>query len=269
MCICLLFLLFQALQSFPHYYVLFLNSHWQIYFLPSLQGINGILADEMGLGKTVQSIALLAHLAEVRDFNKLCGIFICPPPPPRTRSQTSNIFVHLHPFKESHWMTHMTYSLLRVADSQVGRSHNTKRRKSGIQGKYVLSLAGRCTACFPVASCYLGAHTCAHTHTHTHESTCCGGWRCILLFVPAQRDNIWGPFLIISPASTLNNWHQEFTRFVPKFKVRTHKAETPSKTCPQEPLASPSLPSSSENWEDETCLGLIIRGQYCTTRLRV
>lgn len=33
----------------------------------SLQGINGILADEMGLGKTVQSIALLAHLAEVRE----------------------------------------------------------------------------------------------------------------------------------------------------------------------------------------------------------
>nr|XP_040016178.1 chromatin-remodeling ATPase INO80 isoform X1 [Gasterosteus aculeatus aculeatus]XP_040016179.1 chromatin-remodeling ATPase INO80 isoform X1 [Gasterosteus aculeatus aculeatus] len=35
----------------------------------------------------------------------------------------------------------------------------------------------------------------------------------------AEKDNIWGPFLIISPASTLNNWHQEFTRFVPKFKV--------------------------------------------------
>lgn len=34
-------------------------------FLFSPQGINGILADEMGLGKTVQSIALLAHLAEV------------------------------------------------------------------------------------------------------------------------------------------------------------------------------------------------------------
>lgn len=33
-----------------------------------LQGINGILADEMGLGKTVQSIALLAHLAEVGGF---------------------------------------------------------------------------------------------------------------------------------------------------------------------------------------------------------
>ncbi|CAJ0960376.1 unnamed protein product, partial [Ranitomeya imitator] len=34
----------------------------------------------------------------------------------------------------------------------------------------------------------------------------------------AERENIWGPFLIISPASTLNNWHQEFSRFVPRFK---------------------------------------------------
>lgn len=28
------------------------------------QGINGILADEMGLGKTIQSMSVLAHLAE-------------------------------------------------------------------------------------------------------------------------------------------------------------------------------------------------------------
>lgn len=45
-----------------------------------------------------------------------------------------------------------------------------------------------------------------------------------LLFCVPQRDNIWGPFLIISPASTLNNWHQEFSRFVPKFKVSVHGA---------------------------------------------
>lgn len=32
------------------------------------QGINGILADEMGLGKTVQTISLLAHLAETRGI---------------------------------------------------------------------------------------------------------------------------------------------------------------------------------------------------------
>lgn len=32
------------------------------------QGINGILADEMGLGKTIQSISVLAHLAEVEYY---------------------------------------------------------------------------------------------------------------------------------------------------------------------------------------------------------
>lgn len=31
------------------------------------QGINGILADEMGLGKTIQTIALLAHIAEKKN----------------------------------------------------------------------------------------------------------------------------------------------------------------------------------------------------------
>ncbi|XP_056620609.1 chromatin-remodeling ATPase INO80 [Triplophysa dalaica] len=44
--------------------------------------------------------------------------------------------------------------------------------------------------------------------------------QCIALLAHlAERENIWGPFLIISPASTLNNWHQEFSRFVSKFKV--------------------------------------------------
>lgn len=39
---------------------------WEVIdYIFFFQGINGILADEMGLGKTVQSIALLAHLAEV------------------------------------------------------------------------------------------------------------------------------------------------------------------------------------------------------------
>lgn len=35
----------------------------------------------------------------------------------------------------------------------------------------------------------------------------------------AERHNIWGPFIVISPASTLHNWQQEITRFVPAFKV--------------------------------------------------
>jgi len=36
----------------------------------------------------------------------------------------------------------------------------------------------------------------------------------------AEAQSIWGPFLIISPASTLHNWQQEFSKFLPVFKVR-------------------------------------------------
>lgn len=35
----------------------------------------------------------------------------------------------------------------------------------------------------------------------------------------AEVHNIWGPFLVIAPASTLHNWQQEITKFVPEFKV--------------------------------------------------
>lgn len=35
----------------------------------------------------------------------------------------------------------------------------------------------------------------------------------------AETHNIWGPYLVVSPASTLHNWQQEITKFVPDFKV--------------------------------------------------
>jgi DNA helicase INO80 len=35
----------------------------------------------------------------------------------------------------------------------------------------------------------------------------------------AERHNIWGPFLVIAPASTLHNWQQEFSKFAPDLKV--------------------------------------------------
>lgn len=35
----------------------------------------------------------------------------------------------------------------------------------------------------------------------------------------AEQHNIWGPFLVIAPASTLHNWEQEITKFVPSIKV--------------------------------------------------
>nr|XP_022902454.1 putative DNA helicase Ino80 [Onthophagus taurus] len=35
----------------------------------------------------------------------------------------------------------------------------------------------------------------------------------------AEKHDLWGPFLVICPASTLHNWQQEFAKFVPAFKV--------------------------------------------------
>eukprot|EP01135_Chromosphaera_perkinsii_P007631 Nk52_evm87s914 gene=Nk52_evmTU87s914 len=35
----------------------------------------------------------------------------------------------------------------------------------------------------------------------------------------AEAMELWGPFLVVAPASTLHNWQQEFAKFVPSFKV--------------------------------------------------
>lgn len=35
----------------------------------------------------------------------------------------------------------------------------------------------------------------------------------------AETHNIWGPFLVIAPASTLHNWQQEIAKFIPQFKT--------------------------------------------------
>lgn len=40
-----------------------------------------------------------------------------------------------------------------------------------------------------------------------------------LLAYLAETCNLWGPFLIITPASTLHNWQQELARFLPDFRV--------------------------------------------------
>lgn len=40
-----------------------------------------------------------------------------------------------------------------------------------------------------------------------------------LLSYLAETHNIWGPFLVIAPSSTLHNWQQEITRFVPQLKA--------------------------------------------------
>lgn len=34
-----------------------------------------------------------------------------------------------------------------------------------------------------------------------------------------QEKNIWGPFLVVAPASVLNNWADEISRFCPDLKT--------------------------------------------------
>lgn len=36
---------------------------------------------------------------------------------------------------------------------------------------------------------------------------------------PIQEKNIWGPFLVVAPASVLNNWADEISRFCPDLKT--------------------------------------------------
>lgn len=42
----------------------------------------------------------------------------------------------------------------------------------------------------------------------------------------AEVHNIWGPFLVIAPASTLHNWQQEISRFVPSLKALPYWGNT-------------------------------------------
>ncbi len=35
----------------------------------------------------------------------------------------------------------------------------------------------------------------------------------------AEKRGIWGPFMIVSPSSTLHNWQQEIEKFCPDLKV--------------------------------------------------
>jgi DNA helicase INO80 len=40
-----------------------------------------------------------------------------------------------------------------------------------------------------------------------------------LLTYLAETHDIWGPFLVVAPASTLHNWQQEIARFAPGLKA--------------------------------------------------
>ena len=40
-----------------------------------------------------------------------------------------------------------------------------------------------------------------------------------LVWLSHSGKNIWGPFLVVAPASVLNNWADEISRFCPDLKT--------------------------------------------------
>ncbi|KAJ9134592.1 Chromatin remodelling factor 2-1 [Pleurostoma richardsiae] len=45
----------------------------------------------------------------------------------------------------------------------------------------------------------------------------------------AEKYDIWGPYLVVAPASTLHNWEQEIRKFVPEFKVLPYWGSAPDR----------------------------------------
>ncbi|KAF3441996.1 hypothetical protein FNV43_RR15912 [Rhamnella rubrinervis] len=46
----------------------------------------------------------------------------------------------------------------------------------------------------------------------------------------AEEKNIWGPFLVVAPASVLNNWADEIGRFCPDLKILPYWGQAPDRT---------------------------------------
>ncbi|KAM0813443.1 putative SNF2 family N-terminal domain-containing protein [Seiridium cardinale] len=89
------------------------------------QGINGILADEMGLGKTVQSISVMAYLAEVHD---IWGPFLVVAPASTLHNWQQEIAKFVPDFKcLPYWGTAGDRKILRKF---WDRKHNTYRKDS-------------------------------------------------------------------------------------------------------------------------------------------
>lgn len=89
------------------------------------QGINGILADEMGLGKTVQSISVMAYLAEVHD---IWGPYMVVAPASTLHNWQQEIAKFVPEFKVlPYWGTAGDRKVLRKF---WDRKHNTYRKDS-------------------------------------------------------------------------------------------------------------------------------------------
>ncbi|KCV69987.1 adenosinetriphosphatase [Fonticula alba] len=100
------------------------------------QGINGILADEMGLGKTVQSISVLAHLAEK---HQVWGPFIVVTPATTLHNWTNELHNFCPDFRVlPYWGDRGDRATLRRYWQGVGQDPSGPRRRGVFSGIDVL-----------------------------------------------------------------------------------------------------------------------------------
>jgi len=95
----------------------------------------------------------------------------------------------------------------------------------------------------------------------------------------AETQNIWGPFLVVAPASTLHNWQQECSRFVPYFNVSHFLTSKPhsypyGSLCSERLIYNPLLgitllgksPGQKDNQEvlepGKSCMALLLHHIY-------
>ena len=67
-----------------------------------------------------------------------------------------------------------------------------------------------------------------HSYSRSHSSLCQA-----LAFLAhlAEARGVWGPFLVVAPASTLHNWDKELSSFTPGFKASTAAAANLQHAC--------------------------------------
>ncbi|KAA3672360.1 DNA helicase INO80, partial [Paragonimus westermani] len=78
----------------------------------------------------------------------------------------------------------------------------------------------------------------------------------------AEKYGIWGPFLVVAPASTLHNWSQEFAKFLPAFRLVPYWGSPAERRVLRRfwSFARPTNPNRSENIEDLESVGTVTDG---------
>ncbi|KAF6767942.1 hypothetical protein AHF37_08299 [Paragonimus kellicotti] len=78
----------------------------------------------------------------------------------------------------------------------------------------------------------------------------------------SRKYGIWGPFLVVAPASTLHNWSQEFAKFLPAFRLVPYWGSPAERRVLRRfwSFTRPTNPSRSENIEDVESVGMVTDG---------